>query len=292
MTDIDRRMKHADQLPSRDLWPTIQLGPKPADVPARRRVLTIVVALGIGVGAVVVAVFALTPGGIRDEDRQGPATGGVDRGTPDSTPSAREAHDDGRITYSVTRFSQSAGTTVELHSIRPDGSGDRVIPTPPGLPRAHAWSPEGSRIALTIFPVGPGDRAIWVMDADGSNAHQVAAARFVSAPSWSPDGTRLAYSSRKGSSAEIHVVSADGGQDGVIYSEDATGTFDIFSVQWSPDGQRILFDRGTDSDFDIFVMEVDGSNVHPLTSTGTDYDPQWSPDGSEVAFTREEIIRG
>lgn len=191
--------------------------------------------------------------------------------------------ENGRIIYSL-----SSGGGMKLHSMRPNGSGDRVIPTPPGEPWLHAWSPDGSRLAVAIFP-STGERTIWVMNADGSDAHQVAAAENVSAPAWSPDGTTIVYSARTERRTAIHLVAADGSEDRVIHGEGAEGTFAIFSAQFSPDGTKILFDRGTDSGFDIFVMDADGSDVRRLTTTGTDLDPSWSPDGTQIAFTRQEV---
>jgi Tol biopolymer transport system component len=188
-------------------------------------------------------------------------------------------------------YSQSTSSGTELHSVRSDGTDDRIIPTPPGLPWHHAWSPDGSKLAVSIFPVGAGERTFWIMNADGSDAHQVAAAENVSAPSWSPDGKTIVYSARMDGRTEIHLVGADGSNDRVLHGEEAEGTFAIFSAQFSPDGTEILFDRGTDSEFDIFVMSVDGTNLRPLTTTGTDYDPHWSPDGTQIAFTRQEIVK-
>lgn len=189
----------------------------------------------------------------------------------------------GRIAYSL-----SASGGMELHTILPDGSGDRVVPTPPGLPWLPAWSPDGSRLAVAIFPTGGGPRAIWVLDADGSKAMKVGSAGNVSVPSWSPDGSAIAYSATTSDRrTEIRLVSPDGSNERVIHSEGAEGTFAIFSAKFSPDGREILFDRGTDSGYDIFVMDVDGTNIRRLTTTGSDYDPHWSPDGSRIAFTRE-----
>ena len=192
----------------------------------------------------------------------------------------------GRIAYTV-----SGAEGLELHTMDPNGDHDEVVPAPgDGDPWHVAWSPDGSRIALTIFPRSQGDRSIWVMNADGTDAQQVAAAENVSAPSWSPDGTEIVYTAATGRETEIHRVAADGSRDTTIHGEAAEGTFAIFSAALSPDGLQIVFDRGTDSGYDIFVMDADGSDARRVTTTGDDYDPSWSPDGTSIAFTREEIV--
>jgi len=234
-------------------------------------------------GLLAAAVIAGSIAGVYGLSRvfeTGEGTPGVDPSPVPITP-----HENGRIAFSASTIEG-----LELHSVLPDGSSAEVIPTPPGMPWLHAWSPDGTRIAVSIFPTGEGDRTIWVMNADGSDPVQVAAAENVSVPSWSPDGTTIAYSAKVEDRTEIHLVSADGTNDRIVHAEGAEGTFAVFSAMFSPDGTEILFDRGTDSGFDIYVMNVDGTDARRLTTTGTDYDPHWSPDGTQIAFTRQENI--
>jgi len=238
-------------------------------VARRLRIATLAVFV---VAATVAGVIALST----VFETHGPTPGA----NPQPVPVA--AHRNGRIAYSL-----SSTEGLELHTILPNGSHDRLIPTPPGQPWLPAWSPDGSKLAVAIFPSGGGDRAIWVMNEDGSDAHRIASAYNVSVPSWSPDGSTIAYAATNKGRTEIHLVAPDGAEDRVVHEEDAEGTYAIFSAKFSPNGREILFDRGTDSGFDIFVMPVDGTHVRRLTTTGTDYDPHWSPDGSRIAFTRQ-----
>jgi Tol biopolymer transport system component len=135
---------------------------------------------------------------------------------------------------------------------------------------------------------GNQQRSLYVMGANGSNPSMIASAENVSAPSWWPDGTRIAYVAESGGRSTIHVVNADGSEDQVLYGIDAPGTRAIFSAKVSPDGTQILFDQGTDVGFDIFSMAADGSALRQLTHTGQDYNPSWSPDGTKIAFTRQD----
>jgi TolB protein len=234
--------------------------------------------------ALAVVVLAASIAGVYGLSRivgPGGSTAGVD-----PSPFPIVPLENGRITYSM-----STNDGMELHSVLPDGTEQQAIPTPEGLPWLHSWSPDGTKIAVSVFPARDGNRSIWVMNGDGSDPVRVASAENVSVPSWSADGTTIAYTARTDERTEIHIVSADGTNDRVLHAEDAEGTFAIFSAKFSPDGTQILFDRGTDLGFDIFVMNVDGTAGRQLTTTGTDYDPHWSPDGTQIAFTRQEIVQ-
>src|SRR5690349_24400950 len=71
-------------------------------------------------------------------------------------------------------------------TIRPDGSGDRVIVKHADAP---TWSPDHRRIAYVL------KNAIWTARADGSDRRRVlTVARGVPFdPAWSPDGKRIAF---------------------------------------------------------------------------------------------------
>ena len=168
-----------------------------------------------------------------------------------------------------------------------DGSNPTQIPSPtPGLPWHIAWSPDGTEIALAVF--GDPERSLWVMQADGSNATKIAEGENVSLPSWHPDGVHVVYSLEHDGLTEVHVTRSDGSDDRIVYSDEAPGTYAVFSAVFSPDGSEIAFDAGTDTGYDIFVMDADGSHAHQITTTGTDYNPSWSPDGTRIVFTRQE----
>ena len=109
-------------------------------------------------------------------------------------------------------------------------------------------------------------------------------------PAWSPDGTRIAFHSDRGRGAglfDTFVMDADGSD--VVRITHGSGDEESWGPAWSPDGTRIAFysnrDRG--DGFDIYVMDADGSNVVRLTH-GSGYEhnylPDWSPDGTRIAF--------
>ena len=101
-------------------------------------------------------------------------------------------------------------------------------------------------------------------------------------PAWSPESSRIAFSSNRDGDHEIYVMNADG--SGSTQLTNSPG--DDWTPAWSPDGSRIAFSSNRDGDLDIYVMNADGSGSTQLTNNpGDDWTPRWSPDGSRIAFS-------
>jgi Tol biopolymer transport system component len=102
-----------------------------------------------------------------------------------------------------------------------------------------------------------------------------------SAPSWSPDGARIAFQSKIGSNIEIYVMDADGSNQTQLTDNPA----DDEMPSWSPDSSRIIFTSNRDGNRELYVMNADGSDLRRLTNhPANDWEPSWSPDGKKIAF--------
>ena len=102
------------------------------------------------------------------------------------------------------------------------------------------------------------------------------------APSWSPDGTRVALQ-RSGPTAGIWILDAAAGTMGFVPHTDHG-----FQPSWSPDGSWIAFTReGPGGTTSIMVLAAGGGAEKAVTPAGGfDGAPDWSPDGKRIAFSR------
>ncbi len=126
---------------------------------------------------------------------------------------------------------------------------------------------------------------IHVMNSDGSNRTRLTEGQegFLSAPSWSPDGSRIAFVSDRDGSPDIWVMDSDGSNLMNLTRHEAKD----HSPAWSPDGEWIAFASVRDSLYwELYIMRSDGSDVQRLTwwEDASDLSPSWSPDGTRLAF--------
>ena len=122
---------------------------------------------------------------------------------------------------------------------------------------------------------------IWTANPDGTGATNLTNTpnSIDRGASWSPDGTRIAFTSNRDGNFEIYVMNADGSGQVRL----TVNAVDDIEPSLAPDGTTIVFARQAH----IWRMSADGSTPVQLT-TGpvSDSEPAWSPSGAYVAFSR------
>lgn len=151
-----------------------------------------------------------------------------------------------------------------------------------------SWSPDQTKIAFTrVAPCcgGPPD-ALWLVDSDGSNPHQLSTRTGSGVAlwhtAWSLDGKRLAFlADGNGGAQDVFVINADGtGERNISDSPE-----NEWWPSWSPDGTRIAFPRmSNDQDAGtMVVVDPDGSAAVSLAGPSVNSNPPvWSPDGTRL----------
>ena len=197
------------------------------------------------------------------------------------------------------------GSVGDIFAVNLDGTGLTNLTNDPGAQENNpGWSPDGNRIAYDrtgcTQGTNEGGVCVYVMNADGSgqtlltpednypdcpqNGPGFAHRRHSGEPTWSPDGTRIAYAGywntckSSGGGGEIWVMNANGSDKRLLMDDTAVDR----QPAWSPDGQLIAFvsdrvDNPSGPDADIFTVPAAGGPITQLTNGLFTEDPDWGP---------------
>jgi len=130
-----------------------------------------------------------------------------------------------------------------------------------------------------------GSKEIATMDYDGLNTTTITSDHSINlSPAWSPDGTKLCYTSYKDETPHLYVFNFR--TQSVIKLSDLEGLNS--AAAWSPDGARVALTLSKDGNAEIYAVQVDTKKFTRLTYNGAiDSSPTWSPSNRELAFTSD-----
>jgi Tol biopolymer transport system component len=214
----------------------------------------------------------------------------------------------GKIAFS-DYYTDPSGNN-EIYTVEPDGTGLARLTTDPAFDFEPAWSPNGRKIAFASNRAAPGtcggngpacDFDVYVMNADGSGLVRLTSNPANDRnPAWSPDGTRIVFTSTRDQqgeppfsqpdqfNSELYVMNADGSGQTRITDYEGVDT----DPAWSPDGARIAFKRAAcfyNCISHIYSVAPGGSGLTQLTiEAAYDRHPNWSPAGDKIVFNRED----
>lgn len=197
------------------------------------------------------------------------------RFTPDGTKLFYSSYHRGRQILYLTDLTQSSQT--------------RAMSWREGLNLGPAVAPDGRSLILSLNTGS--DTDLYQTIADAPNGDQLKIINHLTkfsginvSPTWSPDGTRIAFVSDRGGSPQIYIMDM-----GTLNVRRLTfsGNYNT-SPSWSPKGDLIAYAGLTEGTYHIFTISPDGGVPMKLTKTwGSHESPSWAPDGRQLVFHRK-----
>jgi hypothetical protein len=187
-----------------------------------------------------------------------------------------------------TLIYRGGGSEAGLHQLLwRDRTGNELGLIGDGEPYMNHWlSPDGQRVVTQVYGDSRDSGDLWILDGESGVGSRFTFDPAIDAtPVWSPDGSRIVFSSdRGGDTYELFVKNASGGGE---VEELLVGKGRVHPSDWTRDGRYLSYMLlHEENSWDIWALPMNGGGEpFPVVETpGLDLRPSFSPDGRWIAY--------
>lgn len=192
----------------------------------------------------------------------------------DGSNSAPAFSPDGEHVY----FQRADNEYGSIWTVPLSGQGARTILSKRTAVSAPEPSPDGARIIFVSAELG--NPILYTMTSDGADQRafivpEPGTRMYIESPSWSPDGSKVAFAVRWGQDSHYQVEVADVRVKGRILQTDAGGNE---GPSWAPDSRHIVFESTRTGVRQLWIRDTESGIMRPLTrGSATAKNAAWSP---------------
>jgi len=147
-------------------------------------------------------------------------------------------------------------------------------------------SPNGKTVSADSTDPASQNTDIWTYDLDSKSAkHLTFDPPIESLATWSPDGSRVIFSSNRSQVFDLFMKNSDGSGEEKLIPQDGP---DRFPTDWSRDGRYIVYERGSSL---WYLTLPDMHAAEFMKASATVKEGQFSPDGKWLAYASNESGR-
>ena len=172
--------------------------------------------------------------------------------------------------------STAAGGPAQLYMANPDGSGLRRLTSSRAIDTEPKINPKTGTDIVFTSGRGGGNPQIYLMREGGDAERLTDGGGDAVNPSWSPDGTKIAFSWTRGfAPGNFNVFVMDVASRQLTQLTNSEGRNE--NPSWASDGAHLIYANKRGPNSQLWTMLADGTQKKQLTTTGNNEKPVWAP---------------